>query len=74
MMGKKYAESLHDAEAQMNGLSSFDHFCRFERDMLTALLLEQSYAAAEQHGDEVDRDFVNQAECDELPGNVRARY
>jgi len=34
--------------------------------MFAAGVLEQPRAAAEQHGDEVDKEFVNEAECDEL--------
>ena len=55
---------LHHAEAQMNRLLCFDHFDRFKRDMLAAHVLVQSYAAAEQHGDEVNRDFVNETGFD----------
>jgi hypothetical protein len=32
--------------------------------MLAAHVLVQSYAAAEQHGDEVNRDFVNETGFD----------
>ena len=58
----------------MNSLLCFDHFCRFEREMLTARVLKQSYAAAEQHGSDVDHDFVNEAECDELLRSVCTLY
>ena len=40
--------------------------------MLAAQVFKQPRAAAEQHGDEVDQDFVNEAECDELLRNVCA--
>ena len=42
--------------------------------MLTAQVLEQSCAAAEQHGGQVDQDFVNEAEPDELLRGVCALY
>lgn len=58
----------------MNSLLCFDHFCRFEQDMLTVRVLEQSYAAAKQHGGAVDQDFVNEAERDELLRSVCALY
>ena len=45
---------------------SIIHLNSFERDMFAAGVLEQPRAAAEQHGDEVDKEFVNEAECDEL--------
>jgi hypothetical protein len=42
--------------------------------VLAVQVSEQGRAAAEQHGDEVNRDFVNEAEFEELVGNVGARY
>ena len=56
----------------MDRLCCLDHFDRFKRDVLAVQALEQSRAAAEQHGDEVDRDFVNEAEFEELLRNVCA--
>jgi len=38
-------------------LYCFDHFHRFELDMLAVQVLKQSNAAAKQHRDEVDRDI-----------------
>jgi hypothetical protein len=55
-------------------LSSLDLFDSFKLDVLAVQALEQSRAAAEQHGDEVNPDFVNQAEFEELLRNVRAGY
>jgi hypothetical protein len=62
--------SLHNAESQVDSLRRFDHFESFERDMFAAETLEQPRAAAKQHRDEVNRDFVNEAACDELLCNV----
>jgi hypothetical protein len=45
-------------------LSSLNHLGGFEQNMF----------AAEQHGDEVDKAFVNEAERDELLCNVCAQY
>ena len=42
--------------------------------MLAGQVFNQPNAAAEQHGDEVDKDFVNEAEFDELLRNVCACY
>lgn len=65
--------SFHNAESQVDSLSSLDHFDSFKRDVLAVQALEQSRAAAEQHGDEMNRDFVNEAEFEELLRNVCAR-
>jgi hypothetical protein len=46
----------------VDNLSSLDHFDSFKRDVLAVQALEHSRATAEQHGDEVNRDFVNEAE------------
>ena len=53
--------SLHDAESRVDRLGSLNHFDNFKRNVFALQALEQSRAAAEQHGDEVNRDFVNQA-------------
>jgi len=58
----------------MDRLPGLDHFYRFERDMLTARVLEQSYAAAEEYGGDVNQDFVNEAMSDELLRGVCALY
>src|SRR5215208_2579172 len=54
----------------MDRLGSSGHFCTFKRNVLTVQPLEQARAAAEQHGNEVDKDFVNESALEELPGNV----
>ncbi len=54
----------------MNGFLRLDHLNGFELDMLAVHTLEQSRAGAEDYGDEVNRDFVNEAEFEELLGNV----
>jgi hypothetical protein len=53
--------SLHDAEAHVDSLGSLDHFDNFKRNVLAVQELKQSRAVAEQHGDKVNRDFVNEA-------------
>ena len=57
----------------MDRLSSLDHFDSFKRDVLAVQTLEQSRATAKQHGDEVNRNFVNEAKFDQLLRNVCAR-
>ena len=52
--------SLHDAEPHVDRLGSLNHFETFKRNVLAVQALEQARAAAEQHGDEVDKDFVNE--------------
>ena len=53
--------SLYDAEAHVDRLGGVDYFESFKRNVLAVQALEQACAVAEQHGDEVDRDFINQA-------------
>lgn len=42
--------------------------------MLAAQVFNQPRAAAEQQRGKMDRDFINQAQCDELLRNVPATY
>jgi hypothetical protein len=42
-------------------IGSLNHFEYFKRNVLAIQALEQALAAAEQHRDEVNRDFVNEA-------------
>jgi len=58
----------------MNGFLRLDYFDRFKRDMFAVQAFEQACAAAEQHGNEVDRDFINETKFEELLSNVCARY
>ena len=45
----------------MSGRRGIDHLSGFEPDVLTAEVLEQPGAAAEQHGHEVDLDLLGQS-------------
>ena len=65
---------LDHAEAQVDRLFCFDDFRRFELNMLAAQVFNQPRPAAEQHRHEVDKDFVDEPECDELLCNVPALY
>ncbi len=58
----------------MDRLGSLDHFYDFKRDVLAVQAIEQSCAAAEQHRDEVNRDFANESAFEKLPCNVCACY
>jgi hypothetical protein len=57
---------LDHAETQMDRFFRFDHFYRFELNGPTTYVLVKSRAAAEQYGDKVNKNFVNEPECDKL--------
>ena len=63
---------LDNAEAQVNSLFGFDHFCRFELDLFATQMLVHSRAATEQYRDKVNKDFVNASESDKLLCSVPA--
>lgn len=58
----------------MYHLFCFDHFHYFKLNMPTNKVFNQSHTAAEEHGNEVDEDFVNETVFDQLLWNVRAAY
>lgn len=58
----------------MDRLFCFDHFDHFELNMLAIQVLEQANAAAKQHRDEVNRDFINKAAFEELRRDVLATH
>src|SRR5688572_1463663 len=65
---------LHDAEPLVDHLGSLNHFGNLKRDMLAVEVSNQRRSAAEQHRDEMDRDFVDESKFEELLRNIRARY
>jgi hypothetical protein len=52
----------------------FAHPGGFQLDRLNTQPLEQADPLAQQDRDQVDRDFVQQAQFQALPGDVRAAY
>src|SRR6266516_948667 len=64
--------SLHDTESEMADPRGVDHPHGFEFNGLRTHPVEQSDAAAEQHGDEVELQLVKQSSLEELSNDVRA--
>src|SRR6266496_2440594 len=64
----------YDPESQMDRSSSLDHLGCLELDMLAPEVLEQSRAAPEQHGYEVNPDLVHQIRPDVLLPDLRTAH
>src|SRR5689334_13791343 len=64
---------LSHAESHVDRLGCLNRFDDIELNMLAHQSFEQAPAAAEQYRGKVDRDFVDEAALEELPGDICAR-
>lgn len=60
---------LDNAEAQVDNFVSFNRFDNFEWHMFPVLMLKVAHPAAKQHGNSMDKNFVNEAMRDKLLGS-----
>ena len=65
------AQLAHRAVGEVRGGGALDDLRAFERHLGTVQIVEQPRAAAEQHGDEVDPQLVEQPGLEVLLGDVR---